>query len=812
MKTTEEICHSIGTQEVLARLLPSNYCHSIPIPGIDRGTPMLTFFYFLAEGPLGRPKTIRAPAARVRVDTRTSHVVDIALAPAIWLPSHDAGTVLGYFPPRALAGLSVQAAEERYRQYYRLTDALLAQARSASELAASPIWPEWKAAFQGVYEDSLAPYFFAAGVPRDAFPADGTNSPAPANPSHVAVESRAASAARSAGDDRQSSPAAPPAAFSGGSNGSHASPGADTPEQTRHWIASLLALADRARTLFRNTEQTALREQCERISRMFDVPQFMVAVVGEFSRGKSTLINRLLGEAVLSEGDLPTTAMLTRVMTGDNAKLVHVLPDRSQQEIPFDRDALERFSADSHGRDPTGVLEIRLPHPWLKRNGIAFIDSPGANDPVGPRAALACEAIANCEATLIAISAISPLSLTEKNFIEEHVFSHKVPQVAVVITRLDQVAEKEREDVVRYVLDKLRSWKFPIEVWSAHGEPVLRTDLPLQAKGPEQMLSALERWVREPRRQRHRFAQIAAQLLDLVGVQRAALVARQELLKTEAAAGQQAIARARQLLENEQMTWEDLRLELERRCNSTQDWLHQSVADARPNLLERLRMELNRTNHPHDWWLKEMPYRLNQELRGLSRSMGAALSDRFKKDAAWLSEATRQAFSVQLAGKAQSPAMELGQDPSLPPREGLLDLDRYRMQTRIISVLAATGGFLLFGPLGGLVSAVGGIVAERSLSEKLQEQRDLLRTALDDGLHAVLQAAERAGRDNIQQAYAQLLEETKQRETTWQRTRLVAISADVPDLQLERSRISDTLGQVDALMRDIRTVSEELKR
>ena len=269
-----------------------------------------------------------------------------------------------------------------------------------------------------------------------------------------------------------------------------------------------------------DAEPTDAQVACEA-----DVPRFTVAVVGEFSRGKSRLINRLLGQAVLSEGDVPTTAMLTRVMTGDRVKLVHVLPDRSQRELPLVRDSLERFLAAPDGRDPTGVLEIRIAHPWLKRNGIAFIDSPGVNGGLGQRAALASEAIAHCDATLIAVSAIAPLSLTEKTFIEEHICSRDVPRVAVVLTRLDQVAEEERENVVRFALDKLRSWQFPIEVWSAHGEPVLWTNLPLQAKGPEQILSALEHWVCEPdqqrrrHRQRQRFAQIAAQLLDPDGAQ-----------------------------------------------------------------------------------------------------------------------------------------------------------------------------------------------------------------------------------------------------------------------------------------------------
>src|SRR5579871_4213508 len=44
---------------------------------------------------------------------------------------------------------------------------------------------------------------------------------------------------------------------------------------------------------------------------------FTLLVLGEFKRGKSTLINRLLGADVLPVGAAPTTAVVTRVAYGE---------------------------------------------------------------------------------------------------------------------------------------------------------------------------------------------------------------------------------------------------------------------------------------------------------------------------------------------------------------------------------------------------------------------------------------------------------------------------------------------------------------
>jgi hypothetical protein len=103
------------------------------------------------------------------------------------------------------------------------------------------------------------------------------------------------------------------------------------------------------------------------------------------------------------------------------------------------------------------------------------------------------------------------------------------------------------------------------------------------------------------------------------------------------------------------------------------------------------------------------------------------------------------------------------------------------------------------------------VVAERLISEKIHEQRAVLSNTLDAGLHAVLHAAQVSGRNKIQQAYRLLLDETKDREATWQKSRLTAISSIVPGSEMEQANVSETLGQVDTLMRDIRAIRKELE-
>ncbi|MGN1101019.1 MAG: dynamin family protein, partial [Huintestinicola sp.] len=60
---------------------------------------------------------------------------------------------------------------------------------------------------------------------------------------------------------------------------------------------------------------------------------FEVAIVGEFKRGKSTLINALLGQEVLPADVLPATATLNRVTYSKDPYVVVEYKDGSTEKV-----------------------------------------------------------------------------------------------------------------------------------------------------------------------------------------------------------------------------------------------------------------------------------------------------------------------------------------------------------------------------------------------------------------------------------------------------------------------------------------------
>jgi len=85
----------------------------------------------------------------------------------------------------------------------------------------------------------------------------------------------------------------------------------DNEEHDSSYYSELFHYLKQAKELITECEHESLLKEWRRIYARMNEPHFSIAVVGEFTRGKSTLINRLLNSDILPIGVTPTTAMVT---------------------------------------------------------------------------------------------------------------------------------------------------------------------------------------------------------------------------------------------------------------------------------------------------------------------------------------------------------------------------------------------------------------------------------------------------------------------------------------------------------------------
>jgi hypothetical protein len=116
---------------------------------------------------------------------------------------------------------------------------------------------------------------------------------------------------------------------------------------------------------------------------------FRLAVGGKYNRGKSSLMNAMLGHDWLPTGILPLTSVIATVRYGTNQRVIKIEGSSLSREVPLEE--LPQYVTEEHNpgnRKRVAVAELQLPSDLL-RYGFLFIDTPGLGSGI----------LANTEAT-----------------------------------------------------------------------------------------------------------------------------------------------------------------------------------------------------------------------------------------------------------------------------------------------------------------------------------------------------------------------------------------------------------------------------
>ena len=184
----------------------------------------------------------------------------------------------------------------------------------------------------------------------------------------------------------------------------------------------LLALCAQIEEHARAQDAPSVAEDIADAARRLAEGKLRVACIGEFKRGKSTLINVLLDQEppLLPVGRSPRTRMILRVEYGEEE--AYFLTDRSGLSAPISREDIERYAAepdDAAAANKAGALQvlIRLPHEKLK-SGLVLLDTPGVGGIYAAHDKVTDDALAEADAILFVAGLSEPLTDGELRFLE----------------------------------------------------------------------------------------------------------------------------------------------------------------------------------------------------------------------------------------------------------------------------------------------------------------------------------------------------------------------------------------------------------
>jgi len=211
----------------------------------------------------------------------------------------------------------------------------------------------------------------------------------------------------------------------------------------------LFRLADLAQELASDPVAEEARDLAARVSE----GRFYVACVGQFKRGKSTLLNSLVGYEVVPTGFVPVTAVPTVIRFGEKLHARVRMQDGSWRDVAVP-ELKEYVTEEGNPENKKSVdgAEVFVPSPLLS-SGMCFVDTPGLGSVWTGNTATTQAFIPHIDAALVVIGADPPIAGEELALVEA--VGKQVRDLILVINKADRTTDPERAAAAKFTREIL---------------------------------------------------------------------------------------------------------------------------------------------------------------------------------------------------------------------------------------------------------------------------------------------------------------------------------------------------------------------
>lgn len=204
----------------------------------------------------------------------------------------------------------------------------------------------------------------------------------------------------------------------------------------------------------------SLKKQLDTIVAKQNDKVLNISVIGEFSTGKSSFINALVGHELLAVNVLQgTTVAITIIEYGTSYSLSLVDKNGNpttteHKNINYLSSALQHYTTEPSYADTINHVRVTLPSDILK-NGFRIIDTPGTNSLEQWHEEITRRAINDIsDMSIILVDASRPMPETLTGFIDK-TLGNSVKDCLFVANKIDIIRPRERSGMVKFIQKKI---------------------------------------------------------------------------------------------------------------------------------------------------------------------------------------------------------------------------------------------------------------------------------------------------------------------------------------------------------------------
>lgn len=183
-----------------------------------------------------------------------------------------------------------------------------------------------------------------------------------------------------------------------------------------------------------------------------------IMVCGEFKRGKSSIVNAIIGEQICPVDDCITTSSVSLIKYGVRPRVIRHFINVENKVVTesVNIESIEKFSKGSSiNTDNTILLEIEIPNEKLK-SGLAILDTPGIGGLDPRHLSLTTFALTKADCVFFVADAQEPISASELSFIKDKI-SPFGTNIKVILNKIDLLTDDEVQSLVKDTQVKVKA-------------------------------------------------------------------------------------------------------------------------------------------------------------------------------------------------------------------------------------------------------------------------------------------------------------------------------------------------------------------